>query len=118
MNTMRAARAHRYGGTEPTWTDSFDGSGREWSAVIPAHEASGVVAQHGAHVDVVFDTVGSDTQTRSWDLRSWDLPHPGGVLPASSRRPTPTPTPARPMLHAGCSSSSNRTAAHSTPPAS
>ncbi|MFD4970930.1 NADP-dependent oxidoreductase [Streptomyces sp. NPDC058424] len=35
---------------DATWTDSFDGSGRERTPVIPAHEVSGVVAEHGAGV--------------------------------------------------------------------
>ncbi|MFD8218062.1 NADP-dependent oxidoreductase [Streptomyces sp. NPDC059697] len=33
---------------DATWTDSSDGSGRERTPVIPAHELSGVVAEHGA----------------------------------------------------------------------
>ncbi|WP_328760282.1 alcohol dehydrogenase catalytic domain-containing protein [Streptomyces sp. NBC_00271] len=33
---------------DATWTDSSDGSGRERTPVIPAHEVSGVVAEHGA----------------------------------------------------------------------
>ncbi|MFJ5894070.1 NADP-dependent oxidoreductase [Streptomyces sp. NPDC093064] len=35
---------------DATWTDSFDGSGRERTPVIPAHEVSGVVVEHGAGV--------------------------------------------------------------------
>ncbi|MEV7189693.1 NADP-dependent oxidoreductase [Kitasatospora sp. NPDC093102] len=35
---------------DTTWTDSFDGSGRDRTPVIPAHEASGVVVEHGAGV--------------------------------------------------------------------
>ncbi|MFJ9448284.1 NADP-dependent oxidoreductase [Kitasatospora sp. NPDC101235] len=35
---------------DATWTDSFDGSGRDRTPVIPAHEASGVVVEHGAGV--------------------------------------------------------------------
>jgi NADPH:quinone reductase-like Zn-dependent oxidoreductase len=35
---------------DATWTDSFDGSGRDRTPVIPAHEVSGVVVEHGAGV--------------------------------------------------------------------
>ncbi|MER7768762.1 NADP-dependent oxidoreductase [Kitasatospora sp. NPDC096140] len=35
---------------DATWTDSFDGSGRDRTPVIPAHEVSGVVVEHGTGV--------------------------------------------------------------------
>jgi NADPH:quinone reductase-like Zn-dependent oxidoreductase len=35
---------------DATWTDSFDGSGRERTPIVPAHEVSGVVVEQGAGV--------------------------------------------------------------------
>lgn len=35
---------------DATWTDSFDGSGRDRTPIVPAHEVSGVVAGHGSGV--------------------------------------------------------------------
>ncbi|MGX1549481.1 NADP-dependent oxidoreductase [Streptomyces adustus] len=35
---------------DATWTDSFDGSGRDRTPIVPAHEVSGVVVELGAGV--------------------------------------------------------------------